>query len=278
MTNLKPIYRDGKHPARALYRYWRDLILMQYPTLRHGANASVGSGRHGRIFVDSETDWTIVFGHRFALKPDGRFSLSYMWGYQRRWHISDQTFLSYGHFRSGYQWCVDLGFQEGGYWGYRNMQRFDDPNDRRRYVSERLMEGSSWRNVWLELEPVDDGWRIRPALNQTNHPWSSLRRTKRQELLWNHQIWMQDWRRYEALVERRYEQIANPNIGGSGRPKRSVGPATVLRGGESFTGDEAVEQMVAVLDVYRPAKSVPLIREAHKEAPNGDHLVTCRTR
>jgi len=256
------IYKADENPAVSLYKYWRMIL--------DGVSQNqVSFGPHGwHLRVDSHDRRgrpVISLDYHFTLTATGRFRLGGMWGYQRRNILAQWTFLGWGHFR-GYQWTTDIG--DGS--GYYGQHSFENPNTPEFYTTEELMRATGWygnvNQPWLALERRPDGldnshdmgWRIVPAINQAKPDERENRESRVRS-----EEYRQSFAQYDKLIERRYRQLAGLT------PKRSVRPATVQvrHGGKTLNEGEAVEALVAMLDVRTPARTTPYTRP--KEAPDG---------
>lgn len=269
--------KDGvlRNPARSLYLYWLGIMKATYPDgITSGGFITLGQRQWG-VGIDSmDTRGRPVFAlgpvtgyggvsTRLLVAADGRFRVMYL-NPDARTGVSSHSFLSWVWLASRHQWGVDL--DHACRWQGAAFEEWQRP---REYVPERVLI-TNWylqRSAhWLALERAGEDWRIVPARNQSA-PNEDKRRTPSRALL--HEFAESDrlrLRRYR-LAERAW-RLANGEI-----PSVSAGPGKVTLAGREIDREEAVLQIIAMLDVTTPAKTTPL-RKRPEEALHGNNLVT----
>jgi len=194
----------------------------------------------------------------FTLTRGGRFMFNTMWGYTRRSRITEYVpFLQWSHLHGRYQWLIADKPME--YIGYRGLQ---DWNDRRHYVSEDLLgcRTYSQTNRWVELKARAGSWTIQPALDQG---WPG-----RSERVVDETI-LEDWVRYEKLIERRYLRYENQaRTAGSAEPWGMSERIPIVKAGSKPLGTtQAIDRLLALIQAEQPAKTTRLKRP--EEAQHG---------
>lgn len=267
MNKYDVTYREGVNPALQWYRHWAHLLRVTgFPSLTiPGTNWQVQWERGERRKVIGLATAYNGWSH-LKVAHDGRFclrDLSGGWGSgsMRRSMVERYSFLGYTGGYSRYQWYVHLPGDKpvSIQWHYYGEKA---PYVRRPYVAESLI--SSWRSgTWQELVREGDFWAIRPSRKQDMG-------VKLDDIAWKSLLGMHE--RYRVLVDKRYDREDRKALGLVSAPRVSVRELRVHTKGGTLTEEQAVQQLVVLLDVSMPAKSTPLTRP--KEAQDAHNVDT----
>lgn len=250
----------AKNPAIVHYEFW-DNILNTYErtTCAYGppgwAITKVSDEIHNEIHFGQIGYGGGVISH-WRLRVDGAFQWGIQHGAYRRRLISlGVPFLSWGWVYGRYQWLVDFDQEKKhrSMWSPHSLTDWQEP---REYISEDLLGCRTYGQArrWCVLEQTGNGWKI--ALDPSDP--------------YNNEDAKKAWRKYELLVEKRYQRLKCAALGVS--PPVSARTPSLRSGGNTLSADQSITRLAALLEIHQPAKTTPLRRNRPKEALNGNNL------
>lgn len=259
--------RTGKpvNPVRALYNHWFNLLSQMPQTERDHTGKLVGESNYGdgwwkvgfhhdygALQPDLRARPPIRYGGGFILHPDGTFKMTSYHGWKQRDVLAQHTFMRWNYVHGQYVWHVQLDAKDGGYRG----DRLKNWHEKILYMPEVLLAGPDWARpgplLRLEWDSGAGQWEI------VFHAETS------RSIAHSAPINQVDFNNFTALREKRYERYEREYL-------RSIGALPPAKHRVEVTDEErderkeqAVQVLVAHLNISQSARSVPL-RKSDKE-------------